>query len=55
METNECFICGNNNFTIHNGAFVCNECGIQSQVNFNEIIKYLFCRIIIFNKKKINR
>lgn len=31
MQANECFVCGCNNFTITDGAFVCNECGIQSQ------------------------
>ncbi|XP_025191565.1 TATA box-binding protein-associated factor RNA polymerase I subunit B [Melanaphis sacchari] len=31
MQTNECFVCGCNNFTVIDGVFVCNECGIQSQ------------------------
>ncbi|XP_050053252.1 TATA box-binding protein-associated factor RNA polymerase I subunit B isoform X3 [Aphis gossypii] len=31
MQANECFVCGCNNFTVTDGAFVCNECGIQSQ------------------------
>lgn len=42
MQTNECFVCGGNDFTVTDGAFVCNECGIQSQsireehINFHE-------------------
>ncbi|XP_015374841.1 PREDICTED: TATA box-binding protein-associated factor RNA polymerase I subunit B [Diuraphis noxia] len=42
MQRNECFVCGCNDFTVIDGAFVCNECGIQSQsireehINFHE-------------------
>jgi len=40
MQTNECFVCGGNDFTVTDGAFVCNECGIQSQVSVYNLIIY---------------
>ncbi|XP_060842088.1 TATA box-binding protein-associated factor RNA polymerase I subunit B [Rhopalosiphum padi] len=40
MQTNECFVCGYNNFTVTDGAFVCNECGIQSQTIREEHVDY---------------
>jgi len=47
MQANECFVCGCNNFTVTDGAFVCNECGIQSQVSVYNLIIY-------FSKENIN-
>jgi len=47
MQTNECFVCGGNDFTVTDGAFVCNECGIQSQVSVYNLINY-------FSKENIN-
>lgn len=38
---NECFICGGNDFTVTDGAFVCNECGIQSQVSTYDILQQI--------------
>jgi len=44
MQTNECVMCGGNDFTVTDGAFVCNECGIQSQVilkNYNNFTLHI--------------
>jgi len=42
MQANECFVCGCNNFTVTDGVFVCNECGIQSQVSMHNLMIFLF-------------
>lgn len=42
MQANECFVCGCNNFTVTNGVFVCNECGIQSQVSIHNLMVFYF-------------
>jgi len=52
MQANECFICGSNNFTVTDGAFICSECGIQSQVSFQILFFYFTKRILQFLKVK---
>jgi len=47
MQRNECFVCGCNDFTVTDGAFVCNECGIQSQVR-------LYNLLIFHSKENVN-
>lgn len=57
MQTNECYTCGSNDFTVTDGAFVCNECGIQSQVSLYNFMIHYFAhnqlKIKICLKKRI--
>lgn len=51
MQRNECFVCGCNDFTVTDGAFVCNECGIQSQVSVYNLTFFILKQVILCSNK----